>query len=151
MRPNPEHTNIDGEPARIIYLGDVRRRRAARQRQQPDRHYLAAFALVAGVSWAIWLNVVFSLHPARLLTYLAFFIPLSVALATTSAIGIHLVESRAGHLPGLRQSLRRGILVAGVIVANMAFLAASRWSVLVLGVSILAALSVEVGMARREP
>jgi hypothetical protein len=150
MRPNPDHRSSEDDSARIIYLGDVRRRKTARQRKQPDHHYLAALGLIALVSWAIWLDVVFSLHPARLLSYLAFFVPFAAAIATTSAIALHIGETRAGRFPGLRQSVRRGVLIAGVVVANMAFLAAGRWSVLVLGLSTLAALSVEVGMTRRE-
>jgi hypothetical protein len=150
MRPNPHDGTTEDDAARIIYLGEVRRRRASRQRQQPDHHYLAALGLVAATSWAVWLTVVFSLPPARLLTYLAFFVPLGLAIGATSAIGLHLADTRAGRVPGLRQSIRRGYLIAGVIVANLAFLAAGRWSVLVLGVSTLAALCIEVGTARRE-
>lgn len=150
MRPHPDDRRSDNQSGRIIYLGEVRRRRSGRERQAPDRHYLAAFALVAAASWGIWVTVLVTLQPARLLTYLAFFLPLGVALGATGAIVAYGVDRRAGRLPGLRSCVRRGGLVSALIVVNLAFHAGRHWSVLVLGVSVLLALAAEAASARSD-
>jgi hypothetical protein len=106
--------------------------------------------MVALAAWAVWLTVVFSLQPARLLTYLAFFLPLSVALTASATIGLYALEWRMGRLPRLRAELRRGALLSGAVIANLAFLAAHRWSLLVFGVAVLLCLTVEGLAARRD-
>jgi hypothetical protein len=148
MRPDPQDLRSDGDDGRIIYLGDVRRRRTSRGRQQPVGHYLAALGLIALASWAVWLTVVFTLEPARLLTYVAFLLPLACALTTTAGIVLYLTELRIGRVPSLGAELRRGLLFALIIVMNLAFMAGHRWSVLVFGLSVLLALAVE-GLANR--
>lgn len=150
MRPDPQDTSTDRDVDRIIYLGDVRRRKVARRRQAPDRHYLAALGLVAAASWAVWLTVVFSLQPARLLTYVAFFAPFAIALAATCSIALYLGEQSVGRLPVLGAEVRRGVLVSAVVVFNAGFQAAHRWSIAVLGISLLLAIAAEAIAARRQ-
>jgi hypothetical protein len=129
-------------------MGDVKRRRG-RQRQAPDRHYLGAVALVALSAWSIWVTVLFSLEPARLLTYLAFFVPLGIALASTAALGAYILEWKQGRQPSLRMAARRGSLVAVLLIANLAFQAAHRWSLIVGVVSVLFLLGAEASGLRR--
>jgi hypothetical protein len=150
MRPDPRDRSTDGDVERIIYLGDVRRRRAGHKRQAPDRQYLAVLALAAVVAWAVWVTVVVSLQPSRLLSYLGFFVPFGVALSLTAGIGMYLVEERLGHAAALGAALRRGALVAGVVVVNAAFQAGHAWSVAVLGGSVLLALVAEAAATRRQ-
>jgi hypothetical protein len=134
--------------AQIIYMGDVRRRRG-KQRQAPDRQYLGAVALVALAAWSVWITVLFSLEPARLLTYMAFFLPLVVALAATGTLAVYGFEWKAGHRASLALSVRRGGLFAGLVVVNLAFQAAHRWSPLVAVVTILLVLAAEGSAVRR--
>lgn len=149
MRPDPHHPSSHDDTDRIIYIGDVRRRRQGKRRA-PDRHYLAAVAAVGVAAWAIWAVVLLTLAPARLLTYLAFFVPLGVALAATTALAIYGVEWRSGRISSLRASIRRGILVALLIVVNLALQASHHWSVPGAGITILAAIAVEAVAERRE-
>lgn len=142
MRPDPHHPTAHDDTDRIIYIGDVRRRRQGKRRA-PDRHYLAAVAAVGVVAWAIWIVVLLTLAPSRLLTYLAFFAPLGLALAATSGLIIYSAEWRSGGLPDLRASIRRGILVALLIVANLALQASHHWSIPGAGISILVAIAIE--------
>jgi hypothetical protein len=93
--------------------------------------------------------VAFNLSPERLLTYVAFFLPLSFALSASAAIAIYMIELRAGRFPMLGPSIRRGILVAAILIVNLAFQAAHRWSVPVAGVSILGAIALEVVAERK--
>lgn len=147
MRPTLDDGDRD-EGGRIIYLGDVRRRRA-RGRLAPDRHYLAVLALVALAAWALWLVVLLTLPPARLLTYLAFFLPLGIALSVTGALVSYAADWRFGALPSLRRALRRGLLLAGVVILNGALLAAHLWSPLLLIGSAVVASAADTVMARR--
>lgn len=133
---------------RIIYMGDVRRRRG-KQRQAPDRQYLGAIALVALSAWSIWVTVLFSLEPSRLLTYIAFFLPLGTALAASGALVAYAVDWRGGKRPSLRASLRRGLLFAFLAVANLSFQAAHRWSPLVGMITILLVLGLEASAIRQ--
>jgi hypothetical protein len=148
MRPDPHHPTAHDDTDRIIYIGDVRRRRQGKRRA-PDRHYLAAVAAVSVAAWAIWVVVLLTLAPSRLLTYLAFFVPLGLALAATSALAIYGAEWRSGRLPSLTDSIRRGILVALLIVANLALQASHHWSIPGAGISILAAIVAEAVAERR--
>lgn len=149
MRLNPEDTSPEHETGRIIYLGDVRRRRAVK-RLTPDLHYIAALALVGAASWAVWLTVIFSLPPARLLTYLAFFIPLALAVICTAAVVSYAAEWRMGRLPDLKTPIRRGALFSAVLIANLAFQAAHHWSLIVFGVAALLAVAAEAAVGHRD-
>jgi hypothetical protein len=133
----------------IIYMGDVRRRRG-KQRQAPDRQYLGTIALVALSAWSIWITVLFSLEPARLLTYIAFFVPLGLALAATASLGAYGLDWRSGRRPSLHSATRRGLLFALLAVANLSFLAAHRWSPVVGVVLILLTLGAETALAHRD-
>lgn len=148
MRPDPHQPTSHDDTDRIIYIGDVRRRRQGKRRA-PDRHYLAAVAAVGVGAWVIWVTVLLTLAPARLLTYLAFFVPLGVALSATVALAIYAAEARSQRLPDLGASIRRGILVALVVVANLALQASHHWSIPGAGISILAAIVVEAVGERR--
>jgi hypothetical protein len=148
MRPDVGQEQPPPEPDRIIHLGDVRRRPTSRRRA-PDRHYLAALTVVTLVAWVAWLAVVVSLPPARLLSYLAFFAPLWLALATSGAILAYTVEWRRGGWPGLIPCGRRGALGASVIVLNLACKAASHWSPGLLAISVVAAVVTDIALARR--
>lgn len=136
------------ESAQIIYMGDVRRRRG-KTRQAPDRQYLGAIALVAASAWSVWITVLFSLAPARLLTYVAFFAPLYVALAASGTLIAYWLEWKQGRVASLRTSVRRGALFAVVAVGNLAFLAGHRWSPVIGFVTIVAVLAVEAPAVRK--
>jgi hypothetical protein len=145
MRPNPTQPH-DTDSGRIIYLGNVRRRRSARRRQAPDRHYLALTGVIGIAAWAVWATVLLTLPPARLLTYLAFFTPMFVGMAAVGALASYAVDWRRGFYPSLRASLRRGVLAAAVVVANLAFLAAHRWTPLFAAVSVGMVAAVEAAV-----
>jgi len=137
---------LPAEEGSIIYLGDIRRRH---ERQAPDTHYLLALALGAALAWGSWLVIVFYLPPARLLTYLAFFIPLGVALAATGALVAYVLERGGGPLPHLADVCRHGILCAVVVVANLAVLAGHKWNPIVGVVTLALALIVDFVIHRR--
>src|SRR5579872_224930 len=145
MHPDPEREQSGLPTGRIVYIGDVRRRREARRRA-PDRHYLFALGLIALVAWAAWLAVLVSLAPSRLLSYLAFFTPLTIALSASGAIVSYVVEGRVTGWPVLRRSTRHGLLLAAVIVANLALLAAHRWILPVASVTVVGAVLVEIAI-----
>jgi hypothetical protein len=148
MRPDPQHRRDDRNTGRIIYIGDVRKRRGG-QRQTPDRYYLAALALIGAMGWAAWLTVVMSLAPSRLLSYVAFFAPLAVALSATATIVLYAIDWWRGRLPTLRTCLRRAVLIAAVIEVNLAFLGARLWLAGVAAISIAAAVLLEVALSVR--
>jgi hypothetical protein len=148
MRPDPHNRHSQPAPNRVIYLGDVRRKRALRHRA-PDRQYLAALVLVALVAWAIWLTVLATVPPARLLTYVAFLGPLWVAIASTGALAAYGIDWRRGLLRQLSVSLRRGVFAATLVVLNLALRAAHHWSLIVVGASLVAAALLEIALSQR--
>ena len=148
MRPNPRQDHERDAHGRIIYLGDVRRRRTSR-RLAPDRHYLGAVALVALAGWAVWLTVLFTLSPAKLLTYVAFFLPLAVALAATGTLLAYGVDLRTARFPSLQRASRRGVLMAAAIVANLGFVAAHGWTPIAAVVSVALAVGIDLIASRR--
>lgn len=150
MRPDPDQRQAEQESGRIIYLGDVRRRRAGGRPVTPDRTLLMALALLAVVAWIVWIAVLVGLPPHKLLTYLAFFAPLFVALTATTAIGVHVMAWRRGIIPGLPISVERGASTAFVAVANLAFVAAHRWTWPVGAVTIGIVLALDAVLARRD-
>lgn len=127
VRPDPRKFPDRDDSGRIIYLGDVRKRRGTRQ-VAPDQHYLLVVALAAAAGWAMWLAVLLSLQPSKLLTFVAFFLPLALALAATGTLVTYALDWRRGLSPSLARSARRGSLLASLIVLNMAFQAAHRWT-----------------------
>lgn len=141
MRPHAHHEHSTQESGRIIYLGEVRRRRKAGR--APDRHYLAALVLVAAAGWAAWAIVLLDITPARLLTYVAFLLPLWVALTATGALTAYALEWRLDRVPSLVASTRRGATLATFVVANLGALAARHWSLVVAGVLLLVAVTGE--------
>jgi hypothetical protein len=149
MRPDPHHRYSAKDSGRIIYLGDVRRRRAAARRQAPDRYYLLGLLLLALAGWALWLTVFLAVPPARLLTYAAFCASLWIALGSTAAIAAYGIEWRLGHFPLLSVCLRRGALVASVVVLNLALLAAHHWLLPAGLVVAVAALMTELALTQR--
>lgn len=147
MRPHPHHHHPPGETGRIIRLGDVRRRRAARTRA-PDRHYLASLFLVAAVCWALWLTVLFTVPPVRLLTYIAFLTPLCVALAASGALLAYAIDWQRGLAPSLSTCGRRGVLGALLVVLNLAAQAAHRWTPLLALGSVVGVVVVDLLLAQ---
>ncbi len=148
MRPDPTEPHDNGS-GRIIYLGEVRRKRSSRRRQAPDRHYLFTLGLIALAGWGAWLAVLFTLPPSRLLTYVAFFAPMAVALTATASLGAYAVEWRRGLYPSLRACVRRGFLFALLVIANLAVLAAHRWTVLFGAASAGAVILIELWFSLR--
>ena len=148
MRPDPTERHEHDPSGRIIYLGDVRRRRGPK-RQSPDHHYLAVVALAALAGWAAWVIVLFTLPPSKLLTYLAFFIPLAIATASTATLLAYALEQRRTHYASLTGAGRRGASFAAVVILNLAFLAAHRWTVVIAALSVLVAIAVDIVASRR--
>jgi hypothetical protein len=107
-------------------------------------------ALVALAGWAAWAIVLLNLSPSKLLTYLAFFAPLTIALTATSTLVAYLVEHRRQEYAGLRRAGRRGFSFATAVVVNLAFLAAHRWSIFIAALSVLATVAVDVLASRRD-
>ncbi len=150
MRPDPEHTYTESsDSGRIIYLGDVRRRKAARKNALPDRHYLASIAVLAGLGWAIWLTVLFTVPPSRLLTYVAFSAPLSLGLGATSTLIAYAVEFRTTRVASVGRSIRRGSFLSVLVIGNLALLGAHRWTVLALVAMLAVILVLDLRCERR--
>ena len=148
MRPDPHHRYSGKDSGRIIYLGDVRRRRAA-ARRAPDRYYLLGLLLVGLAGWAMWLTIFLTVPPPRLLTYTAFCGSLWVALAATTAVAAYGIEWKVGGYPLLSVCFRRGALVAFVVVLNLALLAAHHWLLPAGLVVAVAALMTELALTQR--
>jgi hypothetical protein len=148
MRPDPHQRRPDADPGSIIYLGDVRKRRGSPKRA-PDRQYVAVLGFVAMVGWASWLLVATNLAPARLLTYIAFFTPLAIALFSTTTLTSYVLAWRAGRSPSLRACARRGVLSSVLVIANLALLAGHRWNVLAGVVTLAVVVVADVMLARR--
>jgi len=125
FRDEAEHDPGD----RIIYIGDVRRRRGKVSRQE-HRHYLYVLSACALFAWAFWLVVALNLSPAKLLTYLAFLSPLWLALAFTGTVTALVLAARYSEFVSVRSSARRGMIAASVVVGNLGLSAAHHWSLL---------------------
>ena len=149
MRPQPQNRGHGEDPGRIIYLGDVRRRRRAESTRLHDYQYIIAVVPVALVAWALFLTVALTVPPSKLLTYVAFFLPLWIALWATGCLAFYLGETLFIGPSDLGDSVRRGCLLALFAVVNLAALAAHHWSVALLGVSATAAVLVDLGRAHR--
>jgi hypothetical protein len=149
VRPTLQDHDPYDDSGRIISLGDVRRRRIGRGRA-PDRQYLAATAVIVGFAWAGWLLVVFTVQPTRLFTYVAFFTPLSLALSATGTLAAYAIDWRRLSVPSLRLCARRGLLTSSAIILNLAFMAAHRWSIVLLPVSAAAAILADIAIARAQ-
>jgi hypothetical protein len=148
MRPDPQEPRRDGGSESIIYLGDVRKRRRSRARA-PDRHYLAALAVVGAVSWTAWLLVATNLAPARLLTYIAFFLPLTASIFATATLLSYAAERRLRRFPSLTASARRGALTAALITVNLALQAAHEWNPLIALATVAVVLAANLLVERR--
>ncbi|MGH2441831.1 MAG: hypothetical protein ACRDFX_01540 [Chloroflexota bacterium] len=150
MRPDPrQHNDVDAS-GRIIYLGDVRRRRNGR-RQGADSYYLVAVSLVGLAGFAIWFAVLLTIRPEKLLTYLAFFLPLSTGVAALGVLAAYAVDWRRGLFPSLMRCGQRGLVLAALLDANLGFAAAHRWTVIVAALSLVAAGAADFGLGRLFP
>ncbi|MDQ2742989.1 MAG: hypothetical protein M3Z66_11935, partial [Chloroflexota bacterium] len=78
------------------------------------------------------------------------FVPLFVAVTATTAIGIHVTAWRRGFIPRLAISVERGASTAFVTVANLAVLAAHRWTWPVGAITVGIVLALDAVLARRD-
>jgi hypothetical protein len=121
-----------------------------------DPHRPAALILAGGAALLVWLAVVIAIPPHRLLTYLAFFVPFWVFVASSTAAGLYWFasESQESSRLALKNAVRRGAIVASLLVANLALLAAHRWqpvsAVILLGIAGAVELAGYVRAARTE-
>jgi hypothetical protein len=95
-----------------------------------EPHRCWALVGVGLVSFLIWLAVLFNIAPHRLITYVAFFTPLWIFVASFCAAGLYLFAGTRPELAtnALGNSVRRGALVASLLVAELALVAARRWT-----------------------
>jgi hypothetical protein len=149
MRPDSRLQPERDTPARIINLGDVRRRRRGR-RSAPDRHYLAVVLLISLAAWGAWAAVVLTLQPAKLLTYLAFFSPLFIAVSGTLTLGHYAVDWQRGLMPDLAVCLRRGLLVGAILIGNLAAQSAHRWNIAIALASVVVAAGIDLALRYRD-
>lgn len=123
---------------------------ATDQTYEPRR--FAALIVVGVITLALWLAVVVSLAPARLLTYVAFFVPLWASVTAFSSAAIYRIIGADGvprpHL--LRASVRRGALFAALVVANLGLVAGNRWTVPLFLVTLGVCLLVEMAVWSRQ-
>src|SRR5947209_7242504 len=141
MRPQPQNRGHGDDLGRIIYLGDVRRRRRTTSARLHDHQYLVAVTLVALVGWALFLTVALTVPPSKLLTYVAFFLPLWIGLSGTAYLFFTGMD--------LGTSVRRGCLLASFTVVNLAALAGHHWSPALFGLSAVGAVLVDLGRSHR--
>ena len=111
-----------------------------------DPSRLLALLAAGIVGLGIWIGVVLTVPPQRLLTYLAFFLPFWVFVACFSSAAIYWMMARSmlSSPLTLPNSVREGALIGGVLTVNLALVAGHKWSVVALAVTILLALGVEV-------
>jgi hypothetical protein len=107
---------------------------------------LFALLVVGIVAFAVWIGVLIAVPPERLLSYLAFFVPLWAFVACGLAAGLYWFTTRvqSPHPRALSNSVREGSLVSGVLTVNLAFSAGHRLTLLVFLITIALALSVEL-------
>jgi hypothetical protein len=148
LEPRDDADEVDSD--RVIYLGDVRRKRAAPD-LAPDRHYLFALSAISLVAFGTWLTVLLTLPPQKLISYTVFFLPMWVTIGSVAAIGAYGLDKRLGRVPSLVVCLRRGGLVATSVVVNLALLAAHHWDVFILTGSLMVlAIALFISDLRRE-
>lgn len=110
---------------------------------QFDPRRFVALVVLGSVAFAVWLGVIFTVPPHRLLTYLAFLVPFWIAVAAfTAALFYRFFAGRqnAGELV-LTSSVSGGAIVASVAVINLSLLASHKWSPLLLLISLVLALA----------
>ncbi|GAC1472267.1 MAG: hypothetical protein PVSMB7_24740 [Chloroflexota bacterium] len=147
MRPEPQHSRTDTSEGAIIYLGDVRRRRNRKRRDH--RTPIAVLVTLAILCWTVWASVLMTVAPARLVTYLAFFLPLSGALVSTGVLLFFAIDWRRGRLPEWPVCGRRAVLATTVIVVNLSCLGARLWLVPLGAATVAAAVMGEVALSAR--
>ncbi len=101
---------------------------------------------VGTMAVAMWAGVVLTVPPQRLLTYLAFFIPFWAFVACYGAAALYWITGRVEfpHPRALGNSVREGALISFVVSGNLAFVAAHRWTFLVLVIAAGLALALEL-------
>lgn len=118
-----------------------------------DMHRVVALLAVGALGFVLWLVVLISIAPHKLLTYLAFLTPFWIFLSAFTAVGLYWWRSRHGsELAAIRSSMRHAAILASIIVAILA-LSAGHWLSLTSVVIVLAgALAVEgVSWLRASP
>jgi len=91
---------------------------------------LVALLVCGAIAFVVWIGVVWTVPPQRLLTYLAFFVPMFAFSACFLAALLYWLSSRRDNASPstLGQSVREGGIMAVVLVVNLAFVSGHRWS-----------------------
>ncbi len=107
--------------------------------------FLLLLALVAWVTLTLFTRFI---APNTVLSFIAFFIILFVALASTLTFVAYTISrallARRAYRPALRQSLREGTLLALVIVLNLLLLALHSWNIFTALASVASAVVLEI-------
>lgn len=116
-------------------------------------HQTIMLAVAGLISLGVWLAVLFTLSPHRLLTYTAFFVPFWIFVTAFSACALQGLRDRLtlDHEVDIRSSIRQGAVFGSLLVINLAVAAAHRWSLITPLVTLTAASVFEVWSWARTP
>jgi hypothetical protein len=119
-----------------------------------NRSALRFLIVLAPLAWAGLAIYAYFVPPHGLLSFVAFFLLLDVALTSTFApiayaIGLRFISSRL-YRATVRHALRQGALLALVIVLNLILRALHSWSIITAIIILAAAIVIEVvSLARK--
>lgn len=121
--------DASGRPGAASTLPGYGSRRVPSHYAFDPRRFVALLALGL-LSLLVWIAVLDSVPPHRLLTYLAFFIPMTLWIGSFSAAALYWTghRRRTAGSAAFENSARRGGFIAASIVANLALVAARKWS-----------------------
>ncbi len=119
-----------------------------------NRSALHFLIVLAPLAWAGLAIYVYFVPPRGLLSFMAFFLLLDVALTSTFspiayAISLRFISSRL-YRATVRHAIRQGALLALVIVLNLVLRALHSWSIITAIIILAAAIVIEVvSLARK--
>lgn len=119
-----------------------------------NRSALRFLIILAPPAWAGLAVYAYFVPPRGLLSFIAFFLLLDVALTSTFApvayaIGLRFISSRL-YRATVRHAIRQGALLALVIVLNLILRALHSWSIITAIIILAAAIVIEVvSLARK--
>ena len=116
-----------------------------------NRSSLSTLTLIALFSWGGLLLFTFLVPPYTSLAFIAFFLIVAVALTSTIApIAYTIGRLFSPTQPTVRSAIRRGALVALMVVLNLMLRAWSSWNVFTAILIVLAVIVVEImALARK--
>ena|SRR5436305_13362416 len=119
-----------------------------------NRSSCTTLILIALFSWGGLVWFTYAVSPQTFPAFIALFLILAVALTSTTAPIVYMIDlfvsSRRASQPTARSAIRRGALFALIVVLNLTLRALSSWNVVTAILIVLAVIVVEViALARK--